>query len=424
MTDWKPEANNAMHTAMSGDLPERRRKKTAPRWFAHLWLFFLVVFLIGFSASIASGKTCDLLATDFRGYYAAGLIAREAGLAAVYDPELQAESQATLYLGCPDGTARPPLMQVMVPYLPIFVLLFLPLPALDFTASYIAWSLVNLVIFILYLYRFSNALHIRLDSLRLFQWALCFALLANLTLGQINALLVIILGEFVLAFKRDKALWGGAWLAGLLLKPNLLILLLPGLLISWRWKASLGFGVSAALLLGASLLLAGTDGLQAWLEVVCSFAESSFNSVPNMMNARALAYHMGQILPAWLAWLAAAAVTVITALFVLARWIASNQRDNLLWLMLATLAGTFVVAWHSNLYLWMVLIPFLFVLDSEGQLPIIYLAFWAFGPAVVYGLVYFFNPALAHPVLGMAMLLANLVLVVHSTRRLKCDPNE
>jgi len=383
-----------------------------------------VLFLIGFGASIASGKTCDILATDFRGYYASGLIAREAGLAAVYDPQLQAESQATLYLDCPDGTARPALVRVMVPYLPIFVLLFLPLPAMDFSASYIAWSLVNLVIFILYLYRFSIALHIRMDSLRLFQWALCFALLANLTLGQINVLLVILLGEFVLAFRRDKPLWGGAWLAGLLLKPNLLILLLPGLLISRRWKASLGFGVSAALLLGISLLLAGKDGLQAWLAVVRSFAEPSFNSIPNMMNARALAYHIGQVLPTWVAWLAAVAVTAITALLVLARWTGSNLRDRFLWLMLATLAGTFVVAWHSNLYLWMILVPFLFTLDSESQLPMIYVAFWAFGPAVVYYLVYLFNPALAHPVLGMAMLVANIVLVVHSTRRLKCDPNE
>ena len=407
-----------MHTAMSCSLPSHAGRTQARWWFDRAWLVILVLFLLGFSTSIVSGKACDFLATDFRGYYAAGLIAKEVGLAAVYDPQLQVESQDTLLLDCPDGTARPARMRVMVPYLPIFVLLFLPLPVVDFTASYTAWSLINLVVFILVLYRFSIALQIRMDSLRLFQWAICFSLLANLTLGQINVLPVIILGEFFLAFRRDKPLWGGVWLAGLLLKPNLLILLLPGLLISRRWKALLGFGVSAALLLGASLLLAGTDGLQDWLAVVRSFAEPSFNSVPNMMNARALAFNMGRLLPAWIAWLAAAAVTVIVMLLVLVYWTASNQRDKFLWLMLATLAGTCVVAWHSNLYLWMILVPFLFVLDSEGQLPTVYLAFWALGPAVVFSLAYLFNPTLAQPALGMALLLVNIVLVVHSIRRI------
>jgi alpha-1,2-mannosyltransferase len=396
------------------------KKETNPRtWFNPAWLILLASFLVGFIAFILSGRGCDFLATDFRGYYVAGQITRLAGVAAVYEPRRQAESQATLLLKCPDGTVRPARLSVMVPYLPVFILPFLPLPSLEFTASYVIWSLMNLVILFFYLYRFSTALPARTNWLVLFQWALCFPLLVNLMLGQINVILVIALGEFVLCLSQDKPFRAGLWLGGLMLKPHLLILLLPGLLISRNWKTLFGFGACSALLLTASLFLTNPSDLHAWLAVVRSFVDSSFNSIPDMMNARGMAFNLERFIPASIAWLAAAILILVTALLVLNRWKEPGITYNIFWLMLATFAGTFIVTWHSNLYLWLVLLPFLIALDLEDQLPLAFLVVWILGPAAVFFPVYFFNPELAQPALAVAMLCINFILVVYSTSRLK-----
>jgi hypothetical protein len=404
---------------MSINSIENKRETNSRRWFNRAWLIVLVSFLVGFIAFILSGRGCDFLATDFRGYYAAGQITRLAGAAAVYNPRLQAENQAALFLNCPDGTARPARLSVMVPYLPIFVLPFLPLPSLEFTASYIVWSLVSLVVLFLYLYRFSTALPAKTNWLVLSQWALCFPLLANLMLGQINVMLVIVLGEFVLCLRRDIPFMAGLWLGGLMLKPHLLILLLPGLLISRNWKTLFGFGACSALILSASLFLSGPGGLRAWLAVVRSFLDSSFNSIPDMMNARGLVFNLERFVPAWIAWSAAAILILVTAWLVLDGWKKPGRTENIFWLMLATFAGTFVVAWHSNLYLWLVLLPFLIALDLEGRLPLAFLVFWTLGPAVVFFPVYLFNPELAQPALAVAMMCMNFILVVYSTSRMK-----
>ena len=402
--------------------PQAGIEKTRGRvWLDRAWLAFALCILLAVGVWVARGQACSYLATDFRGYYAAGLIAREHGLAAVYDPQMQVETQAALLLDCPDGSATPPRLHVLVPYLPIFKLLFLPLPELGFTNAFAAWSLLGLLVLLLYLARFSLALSVRVEALRLAEWVVCFPVLANLFLGQINILLVVALGEFFLASRRGRPFVAGLWLAGLLIKPHVLILLLPGLLLARRWKTLLGFGLGGFTILSASLLLVGTSGLQADIAIVRSFAGPTIASLPEMMNARGLAFHLGRVLPSWTAWALAAALMIATALVVLSRWRRTPRPDRSLWLMLATLAGTCVVAWHANLYLWMALVPFLLALDSRGDLPLAYLVIWAFGPAVVFIPVYLLNPALAQPALAMSMLAANIAVVVDAGRRMRVE---
>lgn len=387
-------------------------------WLDRAWLAVAALALLGLAAWLGRGGACDYLATDFRGYYAAGLIARQSGQAAIYDPRQQVEAQAMLTLECPDGTERASRLQVFVPYLPVFSVIFLPLPELSLTAAYTAWSLLGLAVFVGYLVRFMRAEAPRVDWLRLAQWGLCFPLLANLFLGQSNIWLVIVLGEFYLAARRDKPILSGLWLAGLLLKPHLLVLLIPGLLIARRWRTLLGFGLGATGLLAASLLLAGPDGMQAGLAVVREFAGTAFGSVPEMMNARGLAFNLGRILPEWIAWAMAVSLMLVTTVLVLVRWRNHRWGEQTPWLLLITLAGTCVVAWHANLYLWLMLTPFLLALDARGDLPLAYLVVWAFGPLVVFFPVYAASPALAQPALAMVMLGANLAVVVDAGRRM------
>ncbi len=140
------------------------------------------------------------------------------------------------------------------------------------------------------------------------------------------------------------------------------------------------------------------------------------------MNTRGLAYNLSRSLPTWIGGVAAATLTVATVLLVLKQWRKPGRPENFLWLLLATLAGTCLVSWHANLYLWILLIPFLLALDLDHQLPRSYLAIWVFGPAVVFSMAYLVNPELGQPALASAMLAANFVLVIQSYRRLIFNP--
>jgi len=213
-------------------------------------------------------------------------------------------------------------------------------------------------------------------------------------------------------------LLSGVWAGFLLLKPHLLILLLPGLLITRSWRVLLGFIATLVFLLVGSLLLAGVDGMFAWLGVIRSFSEASFHSLPNMMNGRGLAFNLARVFTTWAAWLIAIPLMMMVAVFTLRLWKHRRLPEKFLWLMLATLAGTFIVSWHSDLYLWICLIPFLYSLDIQGEVPTPFLGVWVFGPPVIFLLVYLVRLELAQPALAMAMLGFNLFLLGFSARRL------
>ena len=93
----------------------------------------MAVLAAGAVWAFISGRYCAYPGTDFRGYYASAQITWRSGFSAVYNPEMQRDTQAELPIRCPDGSMAAPRMMVMVPYLPVFINLFLPLPWMDFS---------------------------------------------------------------------------------------------------------------------------------------------------------------------------------------------------------------------------------------------------------------------------------------------------
>jgi hypothetical protein len=405
------------------------------RWLDRAWWIWLAAVLVFVFNLYRTGFICHYTATDFRGYYASAQIAWQQGFARVYHQPTQDETQAQLPLVCPDGSLAPPPLRVTMPYLPAFVILLLPLPALEFTKSYLAWSLFSLLVLLLYGWRFCCALDGRFSRLKLFQWVICLPLLATLALGQMNVYLVVCLGEFTLALVQGKEIRSGLWLAGMLLKPHTLILLLPGLVLGRRWRPLLGFLAGLGGILGGSFLLAGAQGLRDMLGMVNQFAGPTFGTAPTMMNWRALALNLQTYTPSWLAWGLALLGMVLVALFGLALWriqpaqapagtetistnvgpeIASGQAGlPALWtvtLVLATFAATCSIAWHSHFYMLLPMIPFLIYLDGLKQVPAGLFAVWIWGPPLLYGLLAWIDPDLARNGLGLGMLGLNLMI--------------
>lgn len=391
-------------------------KRGLDRWLNRAWLILFGLFLAAIGVIYSRPENCAFLATDFRGYYATAQIVLQRGFAAVYNPQLQQAYQAALPIRCLDGSLYGPALDVMVPYFPVFILAFLPWQALTFTTSYLVWSVINLVILVVYLRFFTTQLAGRPGWLRLLQWLACLPVLVNLILGQINVLWVIGLGEFVCAMVAGKPGRAGLWSGLLLLKPHILILLAPGLLAARQWRAVLGISASLCILVGASWALAGVEGLRGMFGVLSEFANSGFFSAPAMMNWRALALNLEKVAPAWVAWGIATFGMGLTAGLVLWSWRWAARKpfsvEPFLFLVLISLAGAWAVSWHSNLYMLIGLVVPLLVLDQRGRIPngLIYL--WVFGPALLFGALALWNPSEARNGLGIGLLAFNLCLVV------------
>jgi hypothetical protein len=310
-----------------------------------------------------------------------------------------------------------------MPYLPVFVLLFLPMAAFEFTTSYLLFCALNLAILALYLVRFSRALGLKPGPLRLMEWMICLPFLATLSLGQSNLFLVICLCEFILAFMNGKQVCSGMWLAGLMIKPHTLILLLPGLVMGRRWRALYGFGAGTLIVLGCSLLLAGVEGVAESLDLAFRFAGPLIQTAAAMMNWRALALNLEAIWPGWAPWVIAGLGMVVVAAVALYQWRQFNKRarDNFLLLMLASLSATFALSWHSHFYLMVMSIPILLALDLQDKLPTSILAAWAFGPLGLYLMVNLFYPGLARNIVGLGFLGLNLLLLAWAAAGLHAD---
>ncbi len=300
-----------------------------------------------------------------------------------------------------------------MPYLPVFVLFFLPLTLLDFTTSYLLWVCLNLAFLVIYLMFFSKAIGEQIGGFRLFQWVICIPVIANLFLGQMNLWLVICLGEFTRYAMTGWRVRSGYWLGGMLLKPQTLVLFLPGLVLGQNWGALLGFLASLLIILGISLVLAGPQGLAANALLMVKFAGPLVQTAPSMMNFRALALNLSSHLPAWTTWAVGIAATSLVVFSVLWYWRehSGGPQSRFALLLLATCAGAFAITWHSHFYLLMCLIPLLLYLDQNKKLPLSVSSVWLFGPFILYGVASLVRPDLVRNLFGLGMLALNQFLL-------------
>jgi hypothetical protein len=378
------------------------------------WVIVFVLSLAYFFIEFQSGRLCALMGTDFRGYYASGQIVRQHGFSQVYNPVLQDEFQSTLYQRCPAPAIPQPMPRVATPYLPVFILFFLPLTALEFTTAYLVWTAFNLLLLALYLCHFARVLGLRLSALSLAQWTICLPVIASLYLGQSNLWLALCLGECVLAGLRNHPLQSGQWLGGLLLKPHTLVLFFPGLILA-RWRQVLaGFSLSALIVLGGSILLAGFTGLRGSLGLMFRFAGPLIQTAPTMTNWRSLALNLDLLLPGWLAWSIGIVGMLVTIWLVLSLWRRNTllSDEGFVLLVLVTYAGTCALSWHSHFYLFMPLIPLLLYLDGRGRLPLPLLAAWLLGPPIWFGIVSIFWPDIVRNLFGLGMLALDLAILI------------
>ena len=72
----------------------------------------------------------------------------------------------------------------------------------------------------------------------------------------------------------------GIWLGGLLLKPQLLIIIIPILIIQKNWKVLMGFFASSGVIIGSSLILSGTKGMRSLIDLWTQFGAGIAYKLP------------------------------------------------------------------------------------------------------------------------------------------------
>lgn len=216
------------------------------RLYGAAWLVLAAVLLVLFARHIAGwagGRPAD---TDFASFYAAAALAWQGQAAAAWDRAAHTAMQVAV-LGGPGRSYA-------FFYPPHYLLACLPLPLLPVAAALGAWVVATGAVL---------ALALRAMGLGWFAVALLLASpagLLNAMSGQ-NAFLTAGLFAWVgLAMTRRPGL-AGVCLGLLTMKPQLGLLVVPGLVAGGRWRVA-GWAVAATA--GLVALSAAVFGVEAW----------------------------------------------------------------------------------------------------------------------------------------------------------------
>ncbi len=389
------------------------RRLDTQQWLRLVWIGLAIFYILYAAGAVWSGRVFDYMGSDYRAFYASAEIAWEHGLPQIYDLQLQQQYQQAL-TATYSGSGSSQYGTGPMYYLPIFVLPFLLLRFLPPLPGFILWTGLNAVALLLYLRRLFNAWGNFSQSDIWFRILFSAPVFTGLFFGQVNVWLFICLGEFLLSIQRGRDFQGGLWLAGLLLKPQAVFLLLPGLLLNRRIKSLVGTATVGLLLGVISLLMVGPPGLWGLVRQFLSYPSGLTTTFPHlMMNWRVVGYYLAVAFSAGLAAGVAYPGMALTALAGLFPWIRPSDPTSPRFgvLLLGIMAATSAVAWHSHVHMAILLLLPLLLLTAQGRLPRIVLELWLLLPTLLFPAFLFFRPDLAHNAVGLGLFALNLAFV-------------
>ena len=346
----------------------------------------LFIYLAHIALDLAWGNLFGNLGVDFAAFWSAGHIANLLGYEAAYDLDLLSRVQAQLLP--PRAAFLAQTRIIPTPYLPVFLLPFQALALLPARLAAGLWMGLNLMGTLTYVRCFALRIGAGGSARRLRMLLMVSVpVFLNIFLGQANLWLLICMGEFVLAHRAGRDFRSGAWLAGLLLKPQCLLLILPAILLQRRREVAAGISVAGATIIFVSWLLAGTAGLAALARLWIGYAGGlPTNDIQLMMNWRMIGFYLQVLVGSgWaqgIVFVGMAVTSILAIVLWLPRFDAFDPRSDIA--ILGVMAATTLVAWHSHVHMAVILIPPLLALAVVPQLPVgRVVGVWIWLPAVL-----------------------------------------
>ena len=209
------------------------------------------------------------LARDYTAFYIAGKIANERSFPSAYDLELQTKEYHELL---PKEPADQQLPYVNPPFT---LLVFSLLSRLSYAWAFAVWLVISLGLYatgLWLLLRTTSRLpqYARTTALPL---ALAFApfLVYCWGLGQLSSIGVFCLALAIYLERNNRPVLCGLALSLCLYKPTLLMLVLPMLVLTGRFRTLAGLLTGSVALTAASAVLVGWRGLQVYAMVLYNF---------------------------------------------------------------------------------------------------------------------------------------------------------
>ena len=358
----------------------------------------LVALICFYFVYFAGAFVYDNFGEDYLAFWSVGKIADKKGYSEIYDLNAlkSVQTQERFVLGLVERIDDPSIPLFPVPYFSIFVVPFQLLSRVDLVDGYWIWTILNLIILIGYLIFFlrktnpgSGTTISGLNLLILF--LISFPVLSNIINGQVEVFLLVCAGEFIRYAIGKKPVLSGIWLGGLLLKPQLLILIIPIFLIMRNWKVLMGFIVSSGIILMTSLLLSGFAGMNALINLWTNFSVGMTSNFPEVMiNWRMVGVNVSALMNTSLGWgiTGLGMVLTILAVYFLVKQRPPFGSPQWVMAMLGVFSATLAITWHSHYHMAMVLIPFLIYASLYKLLPEKIIFLWVIvTPIALFGML-------------------------------------
>lgn len=256
-------------------------------------------------------------ATDFTAFFNAGRIVNEYPTSDLYSRELQmklfAEAAPTI----------DPAQASLFVYTPFFAALFSPFAVLPYPVAFAAWIVTSLAMFVVGFrlvwmvsglsdVHWKSALAIAVSFVPFYSWCL--------GMGQTSAFGFFFLALAIYLDRNARQFGSGCVLALLLYKPTLLVLLVPMLLLTKRWRSLAGFLTVGSVLGLISLALIRLSGLPAYFDMAAGFAKAKTGTHLTMLEIDAYSFFVALTRgSAWAPFLFLA-LTVAILPFVIKAW--------------------------------------------------------------------------------------------------------
>lgn len=330
---------------------------------------------------------CKNYGGDFCAYWSAGRIASKSGYANIYDLEILSKVQAGIY-----GLQDNPLFHAYgIMYLPIFLVPFQLFSFVKLPTSYALWNLVNLIIFIFYVRSFIKKIYDKPFPNQLYLLTIVsLPLYINIIEGQVNVWLVVCIGEFIKAIQNHRDINAGLWLGGLLLKPQILLLILPWLVFQRSKRVLLGFTIASLTVLFLSFILVGFDGFANYFNVLAYSGQGQLVSNPGaMVNWRMLGWHIATFSSSEVGTIVTILSSLVTGGVVLFKFRKRLPIDDKRFLIaiFGIFAATLAMTWHSHFHTTLILIPFILYFLNNNFPKNLY-SIWVFIPVVIQFLLF------------------------------------
>lgn len=368
----------------------------SPEAWQNLALIATFGFYISFFGFfLINTEICKDYTIDYCAFYSAGRIINEKEFADIYDLNILSKYQEIIYQR--GHTASHIFYPFEILYLPIFILPFKFLSLLKIIPSYLIWISINLIGFVLYLRFFVKKMQRNKLPFKIgLMMTLSLPVFINFYEGQLNIWLVICVGEFMRTYLSNKPFKAGLWLGGWLLKPQLLILIIPFLLLKRSVKAIVGFALSTLAILTLSFSFIKTNGFVNLAKVIMKSAGGGgASNASAMINWRMLGWHISSLTAESLGTIIVIIGSLITtfATFVLFRKAYRDGAAKPVVAILGIFTTTLAVTWHAHLHMAVILIPPMVYLLMENRFNKKLFLAYVFIPVIVQILTFLFLAA-------------------------------